>query len=113
MLGDLHLTSPEVCPNLVGCVEGGLQGVRPGLGTLPVGWYVAVLGENGAGEGANSGLCSHVISKELCLRGLQEGETHKHTHTHTCNANTSATVREADVNSRRSMNWRWKRPEEL
>lgn len=59
---------------------GGLQGERPGLGTLPVGWYVAVLGENGAGEGVNSGLCSHVISKELFEGAAGGGDTQTHTH---------------------------------
>lgn len=54
--------------------------MRPGPATLPVVWYVAVLGKNGAGEGVNSGICSHVTSKKLCFGGLLEGETHTHTH---------------------------------
>lgn len=42
--------------------------------------------KNGAGEGVNSGFCSDVISKELCLGAARGGSkvglaTHTHTRT--------------------------------
>lgn len=76
--------------------------------------------KNGAGEGVNSGFCSDVISKELCLGAARGGEqcwpshTHTRTHTHVHGetiAHASVTVREADVKTRWSRIQECKRPD--